>query len=360
MRIITTACWIVTALALAGLASWFLTGTVFGIRAGGESRNFSSIFHINTFATLTGPYNVVGTYNEAVSGIDSLNIDWTAGDVTVRPYDGDDIRITEMAQRELRETEHLQLKRSGNTLNISFCGPGTIRNIPVKKLEVLVPRALSGSFSVFTINTISGPVFVDDINADKCTIKTASGRITLAGITAGTVDVGSISGTIIASSIRADDLKVDSTSGSVSVTDSAAISYSTDTISGSVHVSGEFDKARLMSTSGRITADNSAPGSDIYAETISGSIEVSGSFATADFNSTSGKLSVRSSIVPSSLKAHSISGSITIAVPGGETITVHHSSMSGRFSSDVPVTIQGRGAQFELSTTSGSIRIIEY
>jgi hypothetical protein len=45
-------------------------------------------------------------------------------------------------------------------------------------------------------------------------------------------------------------------------------------------------------------------------------------------------------------------------VPNRGEITVNHSSISGRFSSDIPVIMQSRNAQFNFSSVSGSTRIL--
>ena len=86
-------------------------------------------------------------------------------------------------------------------------------------------------------------------------------------------------------------------------------------------------------------------------------INASGAFERVKLNSLSGSISISSGSVPSSLKANTTSGSITIAIPDEGGVTVSHSSMSGRFSSDIPVVMQNRDAQFELSSLSGNVRI---
>jgi hypothetical protein len=63
-------------------------------------------------------------------------------------------------------------------------------------------------------------------------------------------------------------------------------------------------------------------------------------------------------IVPAKLNAESTSGSITISVPDEGAIPVYHSSISGRFSSDIAVILDNKGAQFEISTLSGNVRIL--
>ena len=53
MKMITITCWIIAALALIGLAIWFLTGTAFGF----AERNWRIGWSVGTgWETLTGPF----------------------------------------------------------------------------------------------------------------------------------------------------------------------------------------------------------------------------------------------------------------------------------------------------------------
>jgi DUF4097 and DUF4098 domain-containing protein YvlB len=88
-------------------------------------------------------------------------------------------------------------------------------------------------------------------------------------------------------------------------------------------------------------------------------MEISGAFESVKTESISGSISVRSLSVPDTLEADTTSGSITISVPNEGSITVHSSSMSGRFSSDIPVVMQSQNAQFVFSSISGSVKILE-
>jgi DUF4097 and DUF4098 domain-containing protein YvlB len=93
---------------------------------------------------------------------------------------------------------------------------------------------------------------------------------------------------------------------------------------------------------------------------MSGGMDLQGSFGEATLESVSGGISIKSSVVPSSLKAETMSGGITVAVPDEGPVTVSHSSVSGKLSSDLPIVMQGKDAQFRLSTVSGRVRIEKY
>ena len=377
MRIVTVVCWVIAALALAGLAIWFLTGTVFGYRSGNWESPFSGI-SIGNFEVLTGPYEEVGTYEVGVEDIKSLYIDWVSGNVKVEPYDGNMIKITEYAQRKLNDNEKLHMSTSSGVLTIRYIEQNLRQwNMPQKRLEILVPRGLCQNFEYVTIDAMSSDISANDIGATGIKADTSSGSVSLTNIASHTLTVNTMSGTTTVSSVITDVFDIDATSGSITVrstqsgemninsmsgtvriTESSARSISCDTTSGSISVAGDFESMDMRSMSGRVDADSTAATSVVFVETTSGSIGISGSFDRVDTKSMSGSVNIRSLVVPSSVKVDTTSGSITIAIPDGETITVNHSSISGSFSSDVPVLMQNSGAQFSISTMSGRTRIV--
>ena len=360
MKVITILCWFVVAAILIGLAGWFLTGTMFGARSERWNKIMPLSFNIGRMEVLTGPYEPVGTYDISTAGINSIRVDWIAGNIDIRTYDGDQVKVTEFAQRELRDDEKLSFAISNDTLAIRFRerNLGNILNMPQKKLEVLIPRGLGESLDKLNVDSTSSRVDVQGLSAAAIRAESISGSVNLSNIISGTLYASSTSGSITITDIRADDIEIDSLSGTVRVSGAFTQKLDCETTSGGINVSGEFGDARLASISGRISLDNSAEQSTLKTDTTSGSQELWGSFDIAKVESLSGSISIRSRSVPSSLKADSTSGSITVAIPNAGPITVYHDSTSGRFSSDVPVVLQGRGAQFELSTLSGRTRII--
>jgi len=361
MRMVTVICWLITAFVLIGFGVWFLTGSVFGIWSDGWNRDsmwFSGI-NIGGWERLSGPYNVAGTYSYGITGVDALNIDWIAGDITVKPYDGSNIQITELAQRELLEHERLYVSMSGGTVSIRYIEKSNVGRMPQKKLEVLVPRALSDNMSRLSVDAVSGAVFIENVRADTLDSNTMSGHISITNCAAGTFRMDSTSGALTATSIRSDNMNLNSMSGTVRVSQSSAKTFDCDTTSGSVSVTGAFDSVNLNSMSGRLTLDNSASASTVYADSTSGALELSGSFSKVNTNSMSGSITIKSMIIPGDLKAETTSGNIVVAVPNDGTVTVDYSAVSGRFSSDIPVIMQKNGAQFRISSMSGNARIIE-
>ena len=355
IRIVTVTCWAITAIALIGLAVWFLTGSLFGYHTDGWLSGMASGLN---WEILTGPYEIVGEYSIPASGLDSLYVDWTAGEVTVRPWDGEDIHISEYAQRDLQDDEILYYNISDGLLTIKYCETNSIfRNMPIKRIYVLIPHELSVGMARFTVDTSSAAIDVSNISTPAFKADAVSGAVRLSNISAQVFNASTTSGSLTISSVNADSIKLDSVSGIINAQNAIAVTFDSSTTSGSQTLSGLFERSDLDSISGRITFDSSAMASVVRADTTSGGIDISGFIESAEINSISGGVSVRSGIVPSSLSVGTTSGGITVAVPNEGAISVSYSSISGKLSSDIPIITQGSGAQFNLSTTSGNAKI---
>jgi len=321
-RIITIVCWVVSIIVLSGLAIWFITGTIFGIGGFNMGNGWVSginIDGIGGFESLSGPYESQGTQTIDSTGLNTIDINWVAGEITVIPHDGNEIRVTEFAQRQLRDRETLTASTSGGTLTIRFRERGNFsRRMPRKNLEVLVPHELSESLTRLSVSTTSGQVNVNDFEATTLNISSVSASIDVTNITSQTVNINTTSGAITATSIRADKLDASSVSGNFTLTETYASTLDLSTTSGRTNASGEFDR--------------------VGASTVSGNINI------------------RSTIAPSRFNSSSVSGDIELHIPIQETITVSHSAVSGRFSSEVPVTMQS-GAAYSFSSVSGNTNI---
>ena len=319
IRIATIACWIVAAVVLLGLAMWFLTGRMFGIGILGLSFG-SGEQNGGILDSLTGPFEVAGSYSVPADSLSSISIDWVAGDITVMPHDGNEVQITEFARRELSYGEQLFYSTSGGTLTIKFTERSSwLNNMPAKKLEVYVPHALMEKLDRFAVDSTSGTVSAQNINADAVKIDTVSGNIDLSNIASRTFEADSTSGSITLTSIETDDMKLNSMSGAISLSDVSA--------------------------------------GTLKGDTVSGRCDLDGMFGEVDIDSVSGRISIISTIVPAKLKVDTTSGGITVTVPDEGAISVNHSSVSGRLSSDIPIITQGRDAQFQLSSVSGGVKI---
>ncbi|MCL2819814.1 MAG: DUF4097 domain-containing protein [Oscillospiraceae bacterium] len=318
-RIVTIICWIVSALVLTGLLIWLLTSVIFG---GWGFFSDINIFGINIgggIENLSGSFEARGVRTESTAGVHSINVNWVAGEVTVTPYDGNEIKITEYAQRELRSNEQMSISTASGTLRIDFRERGRFRgSVPRKHLEVLVPHELSSGLTNLIVNSTSGSIDISGFDTTNLEASSVSGAVTLSNIVSGDIEASTTSGRINSSTIRAGRFNANTVSGSINITEANVPNLNISTISGAMTVSGELDR--------------------VDSSTISGSVDIS------------------SSTVPGRIDSSSISGSVSVYIPNTGEITVSHSAVSGRFSSDIPVIMQSN-ASYSFSSVSGSTNI---
>lgn len=313
-KIVTIVCWLLTAVILITLVILFLTGSF-----------FRSVFHFDgpfsggfSISALTGPYNEVGTYSVSTEGIDTLDVDWTAGAVTLTPYDGSEIRFTEFAQRELSEREALVYNVNGGTLEIDYIAPGLSFNMMTKKLEVFVPESLAAELEKLSVDATSADVSVSGFSVATLDIDETSGEAFLSDIGADRADISSVSGTIELSGFTASRLDMETTSGEMKLTDAVV--------------------------------------DELKSDSVSGGHQLQGTFRQLDCGSVSGEIRIESTVDPDKISCGSTSGGITVTLPGSTDLSVSYSTVSGHFSSEVPVKNTG-SAPYDFNTVSGSITL---
>lgn len=324
-------CWIIVLVVFLGLAIWFISGT-----------NFASFRGGFRFQNLTGPFEEVGRYSLDSSDIDSIKIDWIAGDIIVSPYDGSKIEIVEYAQRELDEDDVLTYKTSGDTLTIKFRKSFRIFDfMPAKKLEVLIPAGLAVNLEDFIVDNVSSGVDVE-------------------GISSGLFKIDSVSGKGIFTDIKADEISIESTSGSIEITYSEAPVVSLNSVSGRITTDSlTANDLNAETTSGAIRMEETTT-DKLSFDTVSGGVTFDGSFLKLDAESTSGKYDITNEAVPESFDIDTVSGSVTITMPSVDYLALKFDSVSGDLDSDIPVSNKGKGSnKYFINTTSGNVYISE-
>lgn len=195
-------------LASAGLISFGLILSAIGLICGGSLTNimdnglwrfvgYQKIHYDNTF-------DKDNTYHVSESSIHSIDVDWIDGDISVVPYDGDDIILTESSNKELDDEYCLRYRIKNGELQIEYCKSkyyigldlSEADNFPIKTLEIKVPKGLAESLLELSVDAISSDVQLEDIGTKELSIETISGNLT-----------GNL--------LLADEITFDSTSGSM-------------------------------------------------------------------------------------------------------------------------------------------------
>ena len=169
--------------------------------------------------------------------ITALSIDWVAGDVKIMVTDGEEIVVTEHADRGI-PAEYALLLEADNTLRIRYSNDVWGIDMPEKDLTVLLPRTVAENLTAVDLSGVSADFAVDRLTVrDAFSFDTASGKLKTEALTAtgAKADVNSVSGDIeLDGSFR--EVKAGSTSGEIDLklrNGPAAIEVST--------VSGEVD-----------------------------------------------------------------------------------------------------------------------
>jgi hypothetical protein len=126
----------------------------------------------------------VGEGTIPAPAVESIDLDWIDGNVSVVICQDAYISITEAAPAELSENTkvHWCVSEDGKTLSIkyrassSFFGVNKDKN---KDLILRIPEKLLGQIKNLNINAVSSNVTVSNIIVDNIDVKTASGDITV-------------------------------------------------------------------------------------------------------------------------------------------------------------------------------------
>ena len=233
-RKVTLICYIISAVALIGLAVWAIIGGI-------PFMQFGSLSH-----------ETVHIISD--ESINSIDIDWTSGRVTIDVHDGYDIILTEFSRRELRERDQLNYTVSNDKLTVNFSNGGRWRGMRTKRLEILVPDTF---YRQINIETVSGRIVADNIAADNINLRTVSGRIEAQDIAADTINTHTTSGRHELSG-KFNNINSNSVSGRIEIdTDNSPDSIEANTTSGRITVTvprgTDTSRFNLNTVSGRIT-----------------------------------------------------------------------------------------------------------
>ena len=170
--------------------------------------------------------------------VKAIDINWVSGKVSVAAYDGDEILLTEEADRQLPEEKQMHWLLDGDTLRVQYTGPRAFRmNNAHKELTVLLPEDLL--LDEVNINVVSAGLDVEDINAEVLHINTVSGQVR-------------------AECSRVEEAKANSVSGGVHLLfERAPGKITADSVSGSLKISLPGDagfEAEMDSVSGRVNS----------------------------------------------------------------------------------------------------------
>ena len=124
----------------------------------------------------------VGEGSIAAPRVETIDLDWIDGNVTVVICQDAYISVTEKAPAELTEKTrlHWNVSEDGKTLSIKYRGSssffGTNKD-KEKDLILRIPEKLIGQLKTLSINAVSSNVTVSDVLIENINVTTASGNV---------------------------------------------------------------------------------------------------------------------------------------------------------------------------------------
>ena len=170
--------------------------------------------------------------------ITALDIDWVAGDVKIMVTDGEEIVVTEHADRGI-PGEYALCVEADDTLRIRYSNDVWGIDMPEKDLTVLLPRTVAENLTAVDLSGVSADFAVDKLTVrESFSFDTTSGKLKTEVLTAtgAKADVNSVSGDIeLDGSFR--EVKAGSTSGEIDLMlRNAPAAVEVSTVSGEVDV----------------------------------------------------------------------------------------------------------------------------
>ena len=198
-----------------------------------------------------------GEIRVPAESITALSIDWVAGDVKIMVTDGEEIVVTEHADRGIPE-EYALCVEADNTLRIRYSNDVWGIDMPEKDLTVLLPRTVAENLTAVDLSGVSADFAVGKLTVrDAFSFDTTSGKLEM-------------------QSMNAPQAK-------------ATVS----SVSGKVELDGSFREVKAGSTSGEIDLMLRNAPAAVEVSTVSGEVDAelpAGTGFTLDYSTVSGEL----------------------------------------------------------------------
>ena len=250
----------ITLLVAAVLVGLGLCIAVVGVLMGGRISDLRNTYYDGREwhhgDALDGSYTG-GEIRVPAEDITALSIDWVAGDVKIMVTDGEEIVVTEHADRGI-PAEYALLLEADNTLRIRYSNDVWGIDMPEKDLTVLLPRTVAENLTAVDLSGVSANFAVGKLTVrDAFSFDTTSGKLEM-------------------QSMNAPQAK-------------ATVS----SVSGNVELDGSFREVKAGSTSGEIDLMLRNAPAAVEVSTVSGEVDVelpAGTGFTLDYSTVSGEL----------------------------------------------------------------------
>ena len=257
--------------------------------------------------------------------IETINIDYMSGDVTLTVSDSDSINIKETSNKNLDDKRKVHTWVDGTTLYVKYCASAKKLDLNKldKNLEITVPK---------------------NIKLEDIKVNLSSGDLNMNGFEAGAVDIETSSGNVDAA-FAAKNIKMEASSGNITLTQT-----------------GDSDDVNVKVSSGKIKI-NMENAAKLRTEASSGGITlVAGKVKEFESETSSGDNSFTFAEAPEKSNIEASSGDVVITLPENSDLTAELNVSSGDISYDLPFSknggsyVCGSGSNhMKIETSSGDI-----
>ena len=281
------------------------------------------------FNTFSYQYDNAQEYKAGDREIDEkvtkINLDYISGDVTIKGNDSGKVSVKETANVSLRDPQKVHTWVNDGTLYVRFCQSiKTINFTNIKKsLELTLPS--SQELDDVVIEMSSGDLVFDNLTTGGFKVNSSSGDVR-ADLSGKNVDIKSSSGKIFFTQTGdSEAVNLKASSGTIDIKQSGSCaSMTVNSSSGSV--TGDLDKVSKM---------------DIHVS--SGKINITANnIEELKSKASSGHTDYKFKTAPKISDIDVSSGGISVSMPEDSDIAVEVKISSGKFSSDIPFTKEGK------------------
>lgn len=301
------------------------------------------------FNTMNYKYDNADKYEAGDREIDDkitkINLDYAAGNVTVKGSDTDSVSVREKVNKEIDEDHQVHTWVDGDTLYIRYCvsKDWISFNGIEKSLEVTIPEAQE--LDDFVINVSSGNTTLDGFKADNLNSHSSSGN-TVINCSASDIEVKASSGNVdLIQNGNSNSVKVKASSGNIGITwNGDCNTFDIDSSSGKINIEqqGLIGMAKIRSSSGGVSAVMGTVDT-LDINVSSGNIRLE-AYEVNDLstNASSGHSEIILDKVPETSNIKCSSGGIDVSIPEDSDVTVHTSISSGEFNYELPFVKEGK------------------
>lgn len=267
-----------------------------------------------------------GAWDIPAADVDAIHIDWMGGDVAVRGYDGDTIRLEQYADELLTENQKLDPRLEGAELFIDGPSEGS-RSVSAGRGPLPCSLSIDSPPGESRLLLRLPWEAVRELSVDAY-----SNSVELEIVAVDQLHIGTTSGDISASGAAVKTLSVETTSGGVSLRDAGAETISVSVCSGDTRLenvaAGSF---WLTGTSGDVTGSLAVQTGSV--STASGDVELILAGGELSVDTTSGEVRLDLPEGARSLNVDTTSGDVRLDWPWEQGFLLTYDTVSGRLRS---------------------------